>query len=813
MPNPDGTMTPEERQRALLSAQQTPVNPGYTHLGEAGGRHETQLGVDQAVARGSELGGSHQYDYGLGVQSSLFGNLSDAEALAKRQGDFGLGTNNNAPTAAMLGNAQATGDKYSGQFGTDASRAGDLSAAAGARGLGRFQGDTGAYDAATANAANDRALQTGAYNALMNFSNQGPGPSAAQAQLQQATNANTANALAMARSGRGMGGSAAALRGAVAQNALTQQGANAQAAELRANENTAFQAQRLSAMGQAGNVAGQVVTGDQGTGQLGLAGAQYATNTALQGTQLNDATSQAWAQQQMAGQQAGLGAEMGAQTQQLNLNATALAGRESEWASANQTHGIDTGNATQAGIADANRQQAYTGAALSGAAGVIAATSDERYKTNIQPLSNQGPAPLPNQAPAQSTDSLGPSKASQDSAAHAAEGSAIGGTAGSVAGGVIGSAVGGPVGGVLGSMAGNFAGKALGKLASDIRAKDNIQPLSYTRGAPLVDSDGEDPLMHYARLRGIPVDYDDADEPQQPAATQRDPHNPSRLISSYQPISDASRGAGGSKSAYHALLSIADQHGLSTAADQKDVAKYAKIPADKIPKADDGTNSMTGTGPDASKALGAGLSAAGQSLTSGPPSARAYQRFARDNSHPILSEGDALLADSARNAPGSIYQYKDPKDGAGTYVGPMAQDLAAHPVTRGAVTAEPGTGKLQVNGARLATVNTAQNHAQQNQLDALDAKLAELEGLLKGSSKYPEPQEPGAEATSDERYKRDTVKLSATPRGAPYPDYAPAKQSPYQPIADASRYAGRVTFRPTGSDPYPSNPPYQRAAR
>jgi len=83
-----------------------------------------------------------------------------------------------------------------------------------------------------------------------------------------------------------------------------------------------------------------MVGSDLSRATTSLAGTQYQTDTALKGTQLNDATSQAWAAQQQAAQQQGLGAEMGAGTQDLNINASALAGRESQWASATQTHGI-----------------------------------------------------------------------------------------------------------------------------------------------------------------------------------------------------------------------------------------------------------------------------------------------------------------------------------------------------------------------------------------------------------------------------------------------------------------------------------------
>lgn len=641
MPNPDGTMTPAERQAALLGTA-APL----THTAAGGGQYQTdastnpgqQRVVDQ-INNGQRLGGSLAMDHGNDEQSHLFGNLSNGEEETKREGDFGLGANNNAQTSAMLGNAMATGDKFSGQFAGDASAAGAASAAAGARGTAGYMGNTGVYNASVNNAQNDRGMQTGAYGQLMNFANQGPGPSAAQAQLAQATDANTQNALAMARSGRGMGGGAAGMRQSIAQNAVTQQGAAGQMAELRANENTAFQGQRLSAMGAAGGIAGQTVQGDQGTAASGLAGAQYHTTTALQGTQLNDAASQAWAAQQQAAQQQGLGAEMGAQTQELNLNASALAGRESKWASANQEYGIGSGNATTAGIADANRQQAYVGAGASAAGGVIAAVSDERYKTGITPLS--AVQPLQNQAPASSsTDAPLPSKAAADAAQNTAKDSAIGGTAGSVTGAVAGSAVAGPVGGIVGSTLGGMAGKSLGKVFSDVRSKTAVVPLSAAGAAGgSVSSAGAslEPKSAFGDLQALAAKY----------------------------------GAGG---------------GVAT--DPKQADKYAKVPTARFADV---------------KGSALGI-------------------FSRSTDHPILSKGDALIADSARGAPPSMYKYKDPADGAGTYVSPMAQDLAKSPVTAPAVGADPN-GKLYVDGPRAALAALSQNHSQQNQLDALYAML------------------------------------------------------------------------------------------
>lgn len=762
MPNPDGTLTDDEMRAMFGNLSSNPPPAGATTPTATRWKdpNSAPFGVPDAKTLGGRYATRNDY---MDNPSELFSNLSSGEQFAKMQGDFGLGSNNNAETAAMLKAAQATGNRYSSAFGGAAARAGDASAAAAARGLGMYGGDTSQYQQGLANAQNSRGMQTGAYDALMNFANGPQGPSAAQAQLRSATDANTQNALALARSGRGMGGGQAALRQAIGQNATTQQEAANQAAALRANEFTAYQQQRLAAMNTAGGIAGQTVQGDQNYGQLGLAGAQYATDTALKGTQLNDASAQAWADRQNAALQQGMGAEMGAQTQGLNINATALAGRESQWASANQTHGIDTGNATQAGIADANRQQAYVAGGLSAAGTVLGALSDEREKNIIQPLGTlggNGVKPLASQAPPQAAPEPIPSKAAADDAQKSATGSAVGGAAGSVVGGVAGGAVAGPVGAAIGGTLGNIAGKALGKVFSDIRSKTNVRPLSdadaarYEPGddlnAPPPDRDA------YSALSALADKYGAggvADSPKQ--------------VKSYaQGLADR-LGVPLEEKSYGQRL--ADRLGLETTVlrPEQEAGFRKWLKTNNVRDLDhpdshydyrgaylagEGRGADSGHFTDRFKQHGHPTFSTQSQYSTGPkdggdwigddylPSApqgasdRTARRFARDESHPILSEGDALLADSARNAPGSMYEYKDPTaPGAapGVQTGPMAQDLAAHPVTRGMVGKDARTGKLFVDGARAATVGLAQNHAQQNQLDVLNNRIAELEGMLK----------------------------------------------------------------------------------
>lgn len=95
-----------------------------------------------------------------------------------------------------------------------------------------------------------------------------------------------------------------------------------------------------------------------------------------------------------------------------------------------------------------------------------------------------------------------------------------------------------------------------------------------------------------------------------------------------------------------------------------------------------------------------------------------------------LKQPDYEALDAVREAPGSFYDYKDPKAlGAapGRHYGPMAQDLAKTPAGASAVVKQPD-GSLGVDTGRLALVNTGAVSAQQQQIDDLSAQLDELLG-------------------------------------------------------------------------------------
>lgn len=159
--------------------------------------------------------------------------------------------------------------------------------------------DTSAHQAAAALGYGDQARgqqvqslndQRQAAQALGAFAQQGPGPSAAQAQLQAGANQSFAQQMAAARSGSNAGGQANALRGAAFQQAGIMGQENAQAAELRANENTAFQAQKLNALSAAQQGYGAVAQDAQGLRSSDQSSAQLGAQTALQGGQLQSQT-------------------------------------------------------------------------------------------------------------------------------------------------------------------------------------------------------------------------------------------------------------------------------------------------------------------------------------------------------------------------------------------------------------------------------------------------------------------------------------------------------------------------------------------
>lgn len=896
------------------------ANASYSNLNQFAGQPLTYNAQGQLNSVGQSAGslsniGNSQFALNGQTQGQLAAVGQNAAGLTSFGNQIGTGP---SAAAGNLANASSNANSMS-QFGNSS-----IGPSAGAANLGVASGAAntlGAFGAqGQVNAAQQQFAQANQqYNNMQAFQAEPIGPSAAQQQLLQATDANTQNALAMARSGSGMGTDATALKQALNANAGTQQMANSQMAQLRANEYTAFKGQQLAAQGQAGNLAanmgnlaatqydtqraqnlqafqsqgdlanttaglkineqlsqqqqrqaalqagaavydanGQLQIAEQNNnqqnkinafnaagglqnaaaatttqaqlqaeqnrinalnsagglqnqaaatmtsaqvanqqaqlaaltnagqlanqtaglkigeqnnnqvnqlnalnaaGQLGtatvnsdtsraaqgLAGAQYTTNTQLQGTQLNDATSQAWAAQQQAAYQQALAAEVGAQTQGLNINNAALAGRESEWSGTNSRYATGAGIASNQAIAQAAQTQAYVAAGL-GAAGTIGAaalSSDENEKDVISPLGHKPPAmtggpsaaptsvkaigaalPPPSQSQTSSV-SMAPSKAAVEGAQHQAVGGAVGGLAGGVAGGAIGSFVGGPIGGAIGSTLGRLGGSALGKLiGSDVTNKTNIQPLSQAPGVaqprgPTYASGTTDAARR--------ADYKSENDARGKAyAASKGTASP-RYNFDDPFAGKAGGGANAAGGSFAALQALAAQLGAGGVARKPaDVKRYAAAKPSALPPL------SQPSGNDALRKLTApGMQGVGPTGTGNP--------------------GDDFLASSARAAPPSAYTYKNPNapgSAPGMQVGPMAQDLAAHPVTAPAVGVNPATGKLAVDPGRLTLANTAQNHSQQNQLDSHGAKLDDITARIRqlGSMLGNAPNmEPGAD--------------------------------------------------------------------
>ena len=228
------------------------------------------------------------------------------------------------------GGVQTAQGQLSGNYGQVGAQANALGTnafgmqqAAAARAPGQFldQQDS-------ANNATDRSSQMGAVQGLNRYIANGPGPSAAQAQLTQATNANDQNSLALARSGRGMGQSQAGMQQAIAGNAVNNQQAANQSAQLAAQENQNWQANQLNAYNQIGGISGAARQGD--TSQ-----AIYITGSQQNAQNANDAASVQYGNQALSANQQALGAVSGNSQNiyaglglQNNVNGAALSGNE-----------------------------------------------------------------------------------------------------------------------------------------------------------------------------------------------------------------------------------------------------------------------------------------------------------------------------------------------------------------------------------------------------------------------------------------------------------------------------------------------------
>lgn len=226
--------------------------------------------------------------------------------------------------------------------------------------------------------------EVGAANWMRDFANGPQGPSAAQAQLQQGANQSMRQSLALARSGSGFGESAGGLASAQRANADTMANAANQSAMLRAQEDQAFRAQQLQAMGGAANIYGQAAgrEGDQ---------SQFMTQAELQAQQARDAMQLGLGQQSIDAQNSGIQGQVAANGQSLDAQRAALEGRVSMGQQAGQNYATEADVFAEKlrrdeALHEQRRKDRGEAAGMVGQAAAAAASifSDARTKKNVK---------------------------------------------------------------------------------------------------------------------------------------------------------------------------------------------------------------------------------------------------------------------------------------------------------------------------------------------------------------------------------------------------------------------------------------------
>jgi hypothetical protein len=120
----------------------------------------------------------------------------------------------------------------------------------------------------------------------------------------------------------------------------------------------------------------------------------------------------------------------------------------------------------------------------------------------------------------------------------------------------------------------------------------------------------------------------------------------------------------------------------------------------------------------------------------GFPGMPSSEEHARAQQLQALGGMGDFKAPNLRPAQGFEYSYKDPQaDGAGRYVGPMAQNLEHLP----GVVEQGADGKKAINTPRLTLATASTVSEQQRRLDELQAQLAALRGT---NASYATPQQP-----------------------------------------------------------------------
>jgi hypothetical protein len=235
--------------------------------------------------------------------------------------------------------------------------------------------------------------QYGLANQLRSLAGAPQGPSAAQAQLQAGTDQALNSQLAMARSGSGFGESAGAMANAQQNAAGIQSNAANQAAMLRSNEDQAYRARQLQALGMSGDALGQGRAADLALGQQQIGQGQFGTQTALQQQQMNDQLRQNLIGQGLQAQNmglAGMAQGIGAQNQANQLALEAARAQQQGTMGLEQTradvYGMDQGAHDRARELNQQNSQNWIGGITGavGALGQLAGLSDRRSKKNIE---------------------------------------------------------------------------------------------------------------------------------------------------------------------------------------------------------------------------------------------------------------------------------------------------------------------------------------------------------------------------------------------------------------------------------------------
>lgn len=204
--------------------------------GVVGGAGGFLVGGPMGAFKGAQIGYGAMKANDAPVHTAGGGWTADATgAKTYTGGDGGGGAMDPSASAQMAENMRRTnmvGDQFrkEGYTGQEA--------------LGRYADASHTQGGTMA----DDLRRQGELSELRNFAQEGPGPSAAQAQLRAGTDANLAASMALAHSGRGAGDNVAAQRNAQFANADAEQKLTGQQAELRANEEAAWRAQKLNAL-------------------------------------------------------------------------------------------------------------------------------------------------------------------------------------------------------------------------------------------------------------------------------------------------------------------------------------------------------------------------------------------------------------------------------------------------------------------------------------------------------------------------------------------------------------------------------------